>query len=148
MPLVFTYGPEALQGRMYDRIGPSNCLGAAILRGHTLVFNKPNIKKKGEGLANVEAKDDSQVFGLLFDLSPKQIEMYDGFYGGYGKQQVQVVPDGAEIPRSATAWIARRTGSRLLPTKAAIDATIAGMEENGAAEVFIEAVQDLEVLSE
>ena len=146
MPLVFTYGPEALQGRMYDRIGPSNCLGAAILRDHELVFDKPNVKNKAEGLPNVRAADGKRVFGLLFDLDPKQIETYDGFYGGYGRQKVSVVPDGVETPRAVTAWIARRKGKNLKPSATTIELTIKGMEENGADPSFIEAVKAIEVL--
>ena len=41
MPLVFTYGPETLQGRMYDRVGASSCLGGALLHDYELVFDKP-----------------------------------------------------------------------------------------------------------
>lgn len=146
MPLVFTYGPETLQGRMYDRIGPSNCLGAAILRDYELVFDKPNVKNKGEGLPNARPTEGKSVFGLLFDLTPQQIETYDGFYGGYGKEKVSVVAEGTETPRPATAWLARRRGKNLKPAKATIDLTVQGMEENGADEAFIEAVKAIEVL--
>lgn len=146
MPLVFTYGPETVQGRMYDRIGPSNCLGSAILRDHELVFDKPNVKNKGEGFPNVRPAEGKQVFGLLFDLTPQQLETYDGFYGGYGKEKLPVVAAGTETPRPATAWVARRTGKNLRPSQHNIDLTIQGMEENGADEAFIEAVKAIEVL--
>ncbi len=146
MPLVFTYGPETLQRRMYDRIGPSNCLGSAILRDHELVFDKPNVKKKGEGLPNVRPSEGSSVFGLLFDLTPDQVTTYDGFYGGYGREKVSVVPDGVETPRPATAWVARRRGKNLKPSAATIELTVRGMEENGADPAFIEAMKALEVL--
>lgn len=146
MALVFTYGPETLQARMYDRIGPSNCLGSAILRDHELVFDKPNVKNKAEGLANVRAAEGKSVFGLLYDLEPGQIDLYDGFYGGYGKQKVSVVADGTETPRAAIAWVGRRKGKNLKPTAANIEFTVKGMEENGADAAFIEAVQALEVL--
>lgn len=146
MPLVFTYGPETLQARMYDRIGPSNCLGGAILKDHELVFDKPNIKRDGEGLSNVRKLDGAEVFGLLYDLSPKQIETYDGFYGGYGKQKLSVVPIGAETSRPVVAWVARRTKKGLKPSAAAIEATVKGLEENDAAETFIDHVKAMEVL--
>lgn len=146
MPLVFTYGPECLQGRMYDRIGPSNCLGAAILRDYRLVFDKPNMKNKAEGLANLSKAEGERVFGLLFDLTPAQLETYDGFYGGYAKEKVAVVPDGVETSRPAVAWMARRRGKTLKPSAANVELTLKGMEENGADDAFIDAMKALEVL--
>src|SRR5262245_39103470 len=50
MTLVFTYGPDTLQARMFDRVGPSDFLGTAVLEGFQLVFDKPNMKDKNEGL--------------------------------------------------------------------------------------------------
>ncbi len=146
MALVFTYGPETLQGRMYDRIGPSKCLGSAILQDFELVFDKPNIKNKAEGLANMRPAKGQSIFGLLFDLDPKQIDLYDGFYGGYGQKKVSVVPEGTETSRPAIAWMGRRTGKGLLPSFAGRGYTIDGMEENGADAAFIEAVRNLEAL--
>ena len=146
MPLVFTYGPETLQGRMYDKIGPSNCLGGAILRDYELVFDKPNVKRQTEGLSNLKKAEGKQVFGLIYDLTPQQLETYDGYYGGYGKQKLSVYPLETETPRPVTAWVARRTGKGLKPSAAAITATVQGLEENGADEAFIEHVKAMEVL--
>ena len=146
MPLVFTYGPECLQGRMYDRIGPSNCLGAAILRDYRLVFDKPNMKNKAEGLPNLSKAEGEKVFGLLYDLTPQQLETDDGFDGGDAKERVLVVPDGVGTSRPAVAWMARRRGKTLKPSAQNIELTVKGMEENGADPAFIEAVKALEVL--
>ena len=146
MALVFTYGPETLQSRMYDRVGASSCLGGAILHDYELVFDKPNVKAKLEGLPNLRPAPGKQVFGLLFELTPQQVENYDGFYGGYGQKKVSVVPIGVETPRPAVAWVARRTGARLKPSALTVARTVQGMEENDADPAFIEAVKALEVL--
>lgn len=146
MPLVFTYGPECLQGRMYDRIGPSNCLGAATLHDYRLVFDKPNMKNKAEGLPNLRKAEGEKTFGLLYDLTPQQLETYDGFYGGYGQERVSVIPDGVETSRGAIVWLAHRHGKGLKPSAQNIELTVKGMEENGADPAFIEAVKALEVL--
>lgn len=146
MPLVFTYGPETLQGRMYDRVGSSSCLGGALLHDYELVFDKPNVKTKGEGLPNLRPAEGKQVFGVLFELTPQQVETYDGFYGGYGQKKLGVVPVGAETSRPVVAWVARRTQVGLKPSALSVQRTVEGMEENEADPAFIEAVKALEVL--
>lgn len=147
MPLVFVYGPDSLQGRMYDRIGPSSCLGAATLPDHALVFNKPNMKNKKEGLPNLKATPGAQVFGLLFDFKPAQYEQLDGFFGGYERAALQVYAgDPADgVRRKAQTWQARRTRAGLLPSYAIKEACLAGMVENEAPEPLIEAIRALEV---
>jgi hypothetical protein len=146
MALVFTYGPETLQGRMYDRVGSSSCLGGAILQDYELVFDKPNVKAKEEGFANVRPAPGKQVFGVLFELTPQQVETYDGFYGGYGQKKLGVVPVGAETSRPAVVWVARRTQAGLKPSALSVKRTVQGMEENEADPAFIEAVKAMEVL--
>lgn len=90
MPLVFTYGPDAVQGRMFDRIGPTEFLGPAVLDEHELVFDKPNMKNKDEGLANLRAAEGKSVLGSLFELNAKQVEQLEGFFGGYERKSVKV----------------------------------------------------------
>lgn len=143
MTLVFTYGPETLQARMYDRVGVSDLLGPALLEGYRLVFNKPNHKDKDEGLANLEQKEGSTVFGLVYDLKPAQATLLEGFFGGYESRNLRVGildhenPE-ARIMKSATVYLARRTKAGLNPSAANLAATKKGMEENGADPRFIE----------
>src|SRR5205814_794643 len=110
MPLVFLYGPDTLQARIYDRVGSSDVIGGAVLDGYRLEFNKPNMKNKDEGLANLVEEEGRSVFGVVYDLTHKQIELLDGYFGGYGRKGVEIrmctEENGAK--RSATAWLARR----------------------------------------
>lgn len=134
MPLVFVYGPDTVQGRMYDRIGPTNCLGAATLPGYKLVFNKPNMKHPKEGLPNLMASEADSVFGLLFDLTPAQLTQLDGFFGGYGQSKLSVLVGQVEdqVRRKVTTWEARRTKNGLLPSYQNKCLSLQGMQENGA----------------
>lgn len=146
MPLVFTYGPATLQGRMYDRIGPTDFIGTAILRDMRLAFDKPNMKNRQEGLPNIiEATGDS-VFGLVFDLSRKQLELLDGFFGGYEQRSLPVEIGEPPVTKKATTWIARRTKSGLKPRAELVALTKAGMEENDAPAAFIDALGKYEIL--
>lgn len=168
MPLVFMYGPDTLQGRMFDRIGPTDVRGPAILDGYVLAFDKPNLKDKREGLPNLREDEAGDSFGLVFELAKGQLELLDGFFGGYEQRRVRpaVLPARAEptgtdapepagsgegpaaepTPVTATTWIARRTGRNLRPSAANYEATIEGMEENGAPARFIEALKELNPL--
>lgn len=156
MPLVFMYGPDTLQGRMFDRIGPSGVRGQAILGGYRLAFDKPNMKDDREGLPNLEDVADAETFGLVFELSGKQLEQLDGFFGGYEQRRVrpQIQPpppeegEEAKEPESvgALAWMARRTRRGLRPSSANFEATAEGLEENGAPERFLTELKEFEPL--
>jgi len=135
MPRVFTYGPDALQGRMFDRIGPTDFLGGAVLSGFRMVFDKPNIKASGQGFANLEPDEAGEVFGAVFELTKKQLDLLDGFFGGYAQRDVGVhmVVDGEPGPRSqAVTWIGRRTQSGLEPHRQTLVWARQALEENGA----------------
>src|SRR5262245_6864709 len=118
MPLVFVYGPDTLQSRIYDRIGSSEVIGGAMLEGYGLEFNKPNMKNKDEGLANLVEEGGRSVFGVVYDLTPKQLETLDGYFGGYTRKnlEVQLLGEKPES-RNAAVWIARRIKSGLRPSK-------------------------------
>jgi hypothetical protein len=148
MPRVFTYGPEAVQGLMYDRVGPSEFLGPARLEGFALVFDKPAVRDRREGLANVREGEGEAVLGSLFEVSAKQLELLHGFHGGYEQRRVNVLLlEGDEpAPRDAIAWVARRTRAGLAPARATLDATRRGLEDNGAAPELLEALATVEAL--
>ncbi len=146
MPLVFTYGPATVQGRMYDRIGPTDVIGPAILRNRRLAFDKPNMKNRKEGLPNIVEAPGESVFGVVFELKPKQLELLDGFFGGYERKSLPVDIGDPPVTRKAITWVARRTGRGLKPSADTIAATRSGMEENGADDAFLKALDGYEVL--
>lgn len=146
MPLVFTYGPATVQGRMYDRIGPTDVIGSAVLRDMRLVFDKPNMKNRKEGLPNIQEASGESVFGLVFELNNKQLDMLDGFFGGYEQKTVPVAIGDPPVTRKAVTWVARRTKDGLKARRELIELTKTGMEENGADPGFIEALNRYEVM--
>ncbi|MEM1023935.1 MAG: gamma-glutamylcyclotransferase family protein [Myxococcota bacterium] len=132
MPKVFTYGPDALQAKMFDRVGPTDFLSAAVLPNHELIWNKPNIKDPRSGLPNAQEAEGQALEGALFELSRKQLDMLDGFFGGYQQHDVRVkTPDGHAV--TATTWMARRTKAGLEPAPAALSETARAAEENAPA---------------
>jgi hypothetical protein len=154
MAMVFIYGPDSLQGRVYDRLGPSDVVGGALLDGYQLRFNKPNIKRPKEGLANLAPAEDGRAFGVVYDLNRRQLEIFEGYYGGYKRLTVQVslLPrkknDRPSAPVQATALVARRTDAALRPAAAALAETLKGAEENGAPKLFIERLHQIKPVAE
>lgn len=146
MPLVFTYGPDAAPGKMRDRIVGTKLIGGALLEDHRLVFNKPNVKSKGEGLPNVAPEEGAKVFGLVTEVPAAQMDLLDGFFGGYGRKNVTINMKGETM--EAGTWFARRTGNRLKPSKETIEQTRQALEESGAPRTFIEELEEVEVLDE
>ncbi len=152
------YGPDTLQGRMFDRVGASNVRGPALLSGYQLIFDKPNMKNKREGLPNIHEQDGKDVFGLIFDLSDRQLEILDGFFGGYEQQRIraqllppaidseEVTPSDASTSVTALTWVARRTGRNLQPSYANMVATHQGLEQNLAPEEFVSSLKEFEPL--
>lgn len=149
MPSVFLYGPDTLQPRVHDRVGKTELVGGAVLDGFGLEFNKPNMKQKDEGMPNVVESPGRSVFGVLHDLTAKQLEILDGYYGGYGRREVEVrlIGKDAEL-RKATLWFARRTKAGLRPTKSALEASQRGAKEHGAPEAFRQELQKVEPLDD
>lgn len=149
MPSVFVYGPDSLQARIYDRVGPSEVLGGATLQNWSLEFNKPNMKNKDEGLANIVESEGKSVFGVVYELTIKQLETLEGYMGGYSRKGVEVTLLG-ETPtqRNAATFFARRTKDGLHPTKSALEQTLGGAKENGAPDAFVEELKKVEALNE
>lgn len=143
MPTIFAYGPDSYRSRMFDRVGRCEVLGPAVLEDHAPVWNKPNMKNKAEGLPNVTAEAGSVVHGLLFELSDKQVEMLEGYFGGYENRPMKVTPKKGGDPITALVFVARRTGRKLGPTRANLDLTIQGAEDNGMPRDFIEQLRAL-----
>jgi hypothetical protein len=148
MPAVFVYGPDTHRARLIDRLGACEFLGAATLEGHELVFDKPNMKRKAEGLANVREADGKSVEGILVELTRKQLEMLEGYFGGYAAKTVQVTERKKQAKREATVFAARRTGRDLKPTKSTLEMTIRGAEENALPRDFIERLRALETIDD
>ena len=147
MPTVFGYGPDAFRARMFDRIGSCDVLGTAKLDGYVIDFNKPNMKTKEEGFPNL-MEGEGAVFGVLFAMRDKQLEMLEGYFGGYGRQKVTVAPRKEDAPTEAIAFVARRTGRNLAPSKQNLDLCVQGAEENGFPRDFIEALNGLKPYDE
>jgi len=141
MPLVFAYGPDAYRARVLGRLGSCEVLGPGSLAGYALVFDKPSLRNEAEGFANLEKKDGASVHGVLYDLSRKQIETLEGYFGGYQRSQVKVAARKTGTTVDATVFTARRRARGLRPSAESLDLSLKGAEENGFPREFIDALR-------
>lgn len=92
---IFCYGSNMNTLRITERCSGANFISAAKVIGWKLAFNKRS--KDGSGKANlISAGDDSQVWGVIFDISNEQKPLLDkaeGLGKGYDQHELVVIND-------------------------------------------------------
>jgi gamma-glutamylcyclotransferase (GGCT)/AIG2-like uncharacterized protein YtfP len=104
----FAYGSNMNRKRMEERVGSKNIFDemSATLDGYKLVFNK-KAEKNGYAYANVIKDSESQVEGVLYEISENAEEILDDYEGipkHYVSKKIMVEYDGIKFP--ATVYIA------------------------------------------
>ncbi|MDZ7705320.1 MAG: gamma-glutamylcyclotransferase family protein [Trueperaceae bacterium] len=117
----FAYGSNMDPDQMAERCPDARGLGAARLPGYRLAFTRFSPRRQC-GVADVVRDDDSEVWGVLYELSDadlRTLDLFEGFVGvgqknGYDRisvvvhdargQSVEaltyVVPPGAKRPEA------------------------------------------------
>jgi gamma-glutamylcyclotransferase len=98
---VLAYGCNMCSGRFRQyKVTPEGQGRAAALTGYRLRFNKKS-KTDGSGKANVERDAGSQIWGVLYTISERELQLLDEGEIGYNRVRVPVQIDGAETE----AWV-------------------------------------------
>ena len=91
MKLYFAYGSNMSDSQMNDRCPDNKKMGVAILPGYRWIIST-------RGLANVVKAQESEVEGILWEISPtdeNNLDKFEGVAGGsYGRFEVAVKHDG------------------------------------------------------
>jgi len=98
---VFGYGSNMCSGRFSDyRVRPKGAARSALLAGYRLVFNKRSTD--GSGKANVETREGSQVWGVLYSIPDADLKTLDAGEVGYHRVRLPVrTADNKEFE----AWV-------------------------------------------
>jgi gamma-glutamylcyclotransferase (GGCT)/AIG2-like uncharacterized protein YtfP len=83
MPLYFAYGSNLDVGQMRRRCPESRIITAGCLRGYRLDFTRHS-SGWGGGVADVVIDPQREVWGLIYELSEKDLELLDD-HEGYPK---------------------------------------------------------------
>ena len=102
--IYFAYGSNMDVNQLKRRVGEGiEILGPAVLKNHTLKFNK--ISPRRGGCANVEPAEGEEVWGILYSLSEEQIEILDEYEGAphhYRRVKVKVQTEKGEVIEALT----------------------------------------------
>lgn len=99
--LIFAYGSNMCSGRLRDYgVAPEGKGRPAVLTGYTLTFDKKSTAD-GSGKANASVLANSNLWGVVYEISADLLSMLDKGEGGYRRQRLPVrLADGS----TAEVW--------------------------------------------
>jgi gamma-glutamylcyclotransferase len=148
----FSYGsnlnPEQMRGRCPDH----KVVGMAALHEHRLAFPLTS-HDWGGGVASVVPSHGTTVWGIVYDLSERdlaELDRYEGYRGPddqhnlYDRQTVFVEltrPEDGSIPRRVRAWCYfARPSNPAAPSRRYLDAVLAGARHHRLPEEYVAAL--------
>ena len=138
MTLYFAYGSNMDPAQMAERCPGSVALGAARVSGWRLTFTRDS-PAWGGGVGHIEADPGSEVWGVLWDLTPEHLaalDVYEGIeIGAYVRDVLTVSFEGREV--EAQVYLAIPRGYKK-PSKKYLSALIRGAEAHGCPDDYVE----------
>ena len=142
MPFYFAYGSNMETAQMAHRVPGACALGRGRLPAYAFACNK--VGRDGTAKANVASQADSDVWGVVFEISAEGLEALDRFEGGYTREPVTVeMPDGTEL--GCEVYVSERTSVDLLPSRAYRDRMVRGAREHDLPEACCRSLAALDV---
>lgn len=139
--VVFSYGSNMSIKRIKERIPNVSKIGIGKIKGYTITFFKKS--KDGSGKATIiKAKEDSEVWGVLFSISEKdkkKLDKIEGLGYGYNITNLDVYNENDEIIK-AYAYIAEENyiNENLKPFDWYFNYVLNGAKENNLPFEYIE----------
>lgn len=126
---IFVHGFRKIQPQSAER---------AVLKGYRLAFSEPGIPFFEPSYANVEKDDAAQCEGVLYRITPEQMDWLDITEGGRAYNIIHVPVEGVESGTvTAQTFTSKAIAHGLLPSKRYVDILIHGAEEHGLSEMWI-----------
>jgi len=94
--LYFAYGSNLDADQMRSRCPSAIPRFKARLDHHRLDFTHYSKRWQG-GAADVVAHIGSEVWGLVYEMSDRELRVLDGFESGYERVQLDVIDDGRAL---------------------------------------------------
>lgn len=146
--LYFAYGSNMDAKRMQLRGVAFSKRVRAVLKGYRLEFNKVSSHNAREGFANIVRDENSQVEGVLYEISEdglRKLDNYEGYPHHYNRIKVFVLlDDGSQV--EAVAYIAQpdKTREGLKPSRAYLSHLLAA--EDVLSPSYIEKLKSVRTL--
>ncbi len=136
MPWYFAYGSNLNKKRLRGRVGNWEDSKKGILENYELSFDS-------RGYADAIEKPEGRVFGVVYLLTDKQLEMldkYEGVHSGvYSRETVKINVNGEKL--SAITYIRARKTAFSKPPVWYLELIISGLMEHNFDNTIIEEVK-------
>ena len=145
--LYFAYGSNMSAARLTSRIPSARLVHIAALTWHELRFHKIGRDGTGKCDAFHTGKEADSIMGAVYKIDPAAKEILDGIEKWYEPKEVEVVTAIGEKVRAFT-YCAVRINEELRPYDWYMHHVVAGANEHGFSEDYIEQVKAIEVIED
>lgn len=137
----FAYGSNLSKEQMIGRLGRLPPSRIARLPGYRIAFNKRG-SHQGEVYANIVANNEHEVWGVVYQCRPEDLEKLDGHEGvsggHYHRLPVEVIAGGevlaAETYVAGDRWVCREQ----TPSPGYAAKILQGATDHGLPEAYLE----------
>ena len=150
----FAYGSNLSWTQMQRRCPEARFKCVAALREHRLAFTRTSERWQGGGVADVAPDSGKVVWGVVYEVSPADLDSLDRFEGfqegraanDYTRGRIQVL-DRGRATRPLEAWIYRAVPQegRFAPSAAYRDTIVAGAKHWKLPELYVEDLEKIPV---
>ena len=153
--LYFAYGSNLNPEQMTRRCPDHKVVGLAVLRDHRLAFPLTS-HDWGGGVASVQPMHGHSVWGVVYDLSERDLASLDGYEGfrGPGDQHnlydrdaafVDLIrPDDGSIPRRIRAIVyVARPSNPAPPSKRYLETVLHGARQHHLPDDYVAALETI-----
>jgi hypothetical protein len=144
--LYFAYGSNMELARLEERTGTAIDHGIATLKDCRIAFNKQSVD--GSGKTNIISTEKQDVFGVISELSDKQLKILDDNEKGYVRVPIAVDVGGKVTEVQTYVAVEERINNDLRPTAEYLGYLINGAREHGFSEEYQKLLKSFKVVNE
>lgn len=137
----FAYGSNMPRKRIENRVGAVADLGVGVLDKYKIKFNKQSTD--GSGKTNIVPDGDSQVIGVVYELSKGQLDILDRIEIGYERGNLPLEVNGELVCVEVYVALPETINNELLPTRKYLEYLIQGAKEHDFPSDYVEFLEEV-----
>ncbi|HVP39071.1 MAG TPA: gamma-glutamylcyclotransferase family protein [Candidatus Saccharimonadales bacterium] len=151
--LYFAYGSNLDWAQMQRRCPDAQFRCVAKLPDHRLIFPRTSDRWQGGGVASVTPDSGQVVWGVVYEITPADLDSLDGFEGcqpgasdnNYNRETIRVYDRGRmKKPLDVQVYRAVPQGQHFAPSAAYMKALLDGADHWKLPELYIEDLKRIE----
>jgi gamma-glutamylcyclotransferase (GGCT)/AIG2-like uncharacterized protein YtfP len=141
MPIeYFAYASNLDPAVMAERCPSHTTIGPAYLEGYELAFTRRS-RRSGTGVADIIPSPASEVWGVLYEIDDRCLELLDRKEGiGWAYERIKVpvrLKDDGSIHHAQTYTVLAKEPSPVLPSPAYLDRLISAAKLRGLPDAYV-----------